>query len=109
VAGGRLIRASGESPEISTVDEFIAARQPVVDSGRLTAFREVEYADVTEVFGNVAQRFSGYGKTGELDGAPIEGKGMISTQFVRTPTGWRMASMAWDDERPGLAVPDRYH
>jgi len=30
---------------------------------------------------------------------------MISTQFIFTPAGWRMSSMAWDDERPGLELP----
>jgi hypothetical protein len=43
-----------------------------------------------------------------MDGQAIEGAGLISTQFIRTPTGWMMTSMAWDDERPGLAIPDRY-
>jgi len=32
---------------------------------------------------------------------------VITTQFVRTPAGWRISAMAWDDEREGLAVPDR--
>jgi hypothetical protein len=38
----------------------------------------------------------------------IQGSGVISTQFIRTPRGWKMTSMAWDDERPGLTIPDRY-
>ena len=32
---------------------------------------------------------------------------MISTQYVRTPVGWRISAMAWDDERPGLTLPQR--
>jgi hypothetical protein len=31
---------------------------------------------------------------------------MISTQFIHTPQGWKVSSMAWDDERPGLQLPD---
>jgi hypothetical protein len=105
---GRLIRNSSEIPEISSVDEFIASRQSAVDSGALTSFEEVETAETTEVFGNIAHRFSTYEKRGTMDGEAIEGAGIIATQFIRTPSGWKMSSMAWDDERPGLAIPDRY-
>jgi hypothetical protein len=44
-----------------------------------------------------------------MNGAAIDARGAISTQFVRTPGGWRIGSMAWDDERPGLELPARYH
>jgi hypothetical protein len=80
----------------------------MVDSGALTSFDEVETAETTEVFGNVAHRFSTYEKRGTMHGEAIEGGGLISTQFIRTPRGWKMSSMAWDDERPGLVIPDRY-
>jgi hypothetical protein len=108
VEGARLIKNSSAVPEISTVDEFIRSRQAPVDSGALTWFQEVELAHITEIFGNVAHRFSTYGKRGTMDGAAIDVRGAISTQFIRTPSGWRMSSMAWDDERPGLALPTRY-
>ena len=105
---GKLIRNSSEVPEVSSVDEFIASRQGLVNEGALTSFAEVEIVDTTEVFGNVAHRFSTYEKRGTMHGEAIEGGGLISTQFIRTPSGWKMSSMAWDDERPGLAIPDRY-
>ena len=38
----------------------------------------------------------------------IDARSVISTQFIRTPRGWKTSSMAWDDERPGLGIPDRY-
>jgi hypothetical protein len=105
---GKLIRNGAELPEISSVDDFIASRQRMVDSGALTSFEEVETAETTEVFANIAHRFSTYEKRGTMHGEAIEGGGLISTQFIRTPSGWKMSSMAWDDERPGLAIPDRY-
>jgi hypothetical protein len=108
VDGAKLIANSSEVPEISSVDEFIAVRQRMVDSGRLTAFEEVETGAITERFGGVAHRFSTYAKAATRDGEAIQGSGLISTQFIRTPGGWKMSSMAWDDERPGLAIPDRY-
>ena len=106
--GARLIKNSGDVPEISTVDEFIVPRQQQVDSGELTSFEEVEVAHVTEVFGNVGHRFSTYEKRGTVKGFAFEARGIISAQFIRTPSGWRISAMAWDDERPGLAIPDRY-
>jgi hypothetical protein len=33
---------------------------------------------------------------------------MVSTQFVKTPAGWKMSAMAWDDERPGLTLPSGF-
>jgi hypothetical protein len=104
--GAQLIKNSGELPEISTVDEFILPRQQQVDSGELTSFEEVEVAHVTEVFGNVGHRFSTYHKRGTSDGVSFEARGIICTQFIRTPSGWKISSMAWDDERPGLRTPD---
>lgn len=105
---GLLIKNSGATPEISTVWQFILPRQTSVDAGELTQFHEAELTETTEVFGNVAQRFSAYFKSGTLKGASFEARGMISTQFILTPVGWRMSSMAWDDERPGLKLPKHY-
>ncbi|WP_437683456.1 hypothetical protein [Sorangium sp. So ce131] len=108
IEGGKLIKNSLDTPEISSVDEFIDSRQKSVDAGDLTSFREIERAAITEVFGNIAHRLSTYEKRGRLKGKQFEGRGVISTQFIKTPSGWRMSSMAWDDERPGLTLPDRY-
>lgn len=79
----------------------------MVESGSLKRFQESELFERTEIFGNVAHRFSGYGKSGTLNEVPFEARGMISTQFIRTPQGWKISSMAWDDEREGLSIPDR--
>jgi hypothetical protein len=104
---GVLIKNVG-SAEITSVDEFIAPRRALFDSGALTEFEEGELAHITEVFGNVAHRMSTYFKRGTQGGTSFEARGVISTQFVFTPSGWRMSAMAWDDERPGVTIPDRY-
>lgn len=108
IASGLLIRNSGTFPEISTVSQFIEPRQKMVDSGELTAFEEKETAEITEIFGNVAHRLSTYEKYGINRSGAIEGRGIISIQFIKTGDGWKMSSMAWDDERPGLTIPERY-
>jgi hypothetical protein len=105
---GLLIKNTSATPEISTVAEFIAPREAMVKSGVLTCFQETELSEITESFGNVAQRFSAYVKSGIMNGAAFEAQGMITTQFILTSHGWRISSMAWDDERPGLSIPERY-
>ena len=108
IESGLLVKNSASAPEISTVSQFIEPRQALVRSGELTQFREWELSETTEIFGNVAHRFSAYAKSGTLKGVPFEARGMISTQFISTPAGWRMSSMAWDDERSGLKLPSQY-
>ena len=107
IEAGLLIKNVGPTPEVSTVSEFIRPRQASVDEGELTQFHEAEIADVTEVFGNVAHRFSSYEKSGTLKGTSFSARGIVCTQFIKTPSGWKMSSMAWDDERPGLTLPAR--
>jgi hypothetical protein len=77
-------------------------------SGELSRFNEAELSETTEIFGNVAHRFNAYAKSGTLKGVPFKARGMISTQFVLTPAGWKISAMAWDDERPGLSIPEHY-
>lgn len=101
----RLTNNSGSSPQTWTVDEFIQRRKRMADSGELTSFEEVETTQATELFGNIAHRLSTYQKRGVTAGAAFETRGVISTQFIRTPAGWKITSVAWDDERPGLTVP----
>lgn len=105
IEGGLLIKNSAPTPEISTVDEFIAPRAALYASGELTRFLEEELSETTTVWGRVAHRLSPYAKSGTQVGLDFSARGVIFTQFVLTPQGWRMSSMAWDDERPGLAIP----
>ncbi len=108
IVDGLLIKNSSAMPEVATVTQFIEPRRKLVNSGQLTCFSEVEIAEITDLFGNVAHRFSTYEKSGVQNGTPFAARGMISTQFVMTPSGWKISVMAWDDERVGLAIPDRY-
>ena len=109
IDAGLLIKNTGAQPEISSIAQFIEPRLAMVRAGDLTRFREAELSESTQIFGNVAQRFSAYEKSGTMKGVPFEARGMISTQFIATPSGWRMTSMAWDDERAGLSIPGHRH
>ncbi|MDH6463704.1 ribosomal-protein-serine acetyltransferase [Micromonospora sp. A200] len=96
---GTIINNVGAVPVIYDLDAFIAPREKILTDGTLTEFSEWEIAERTEIFGSVAHRFSHYRKSGVLNGEWFEGSGHKTTQFVRTPDGWRMSSMAWDDVR----------
>ena len=108
IEAGLLVRNTTSAPEVSTVSQFIEPRQAMIRSGELTRFSEVELCESTEIFGNVAHRFNSYAKSGTMKGVPFTARGMISTQFVQTPAGWKISAMAWDDERPGLSIPEQY-
>ena len=105
---GLLIKNNTETPEISSISQFVEPRRKLVISGQLTSFTEFEQSEITEIFGNEAHRLSTYEKSGTLNGSMFNTKGIISTQFIMTPLGWKMNAMAWDDERPGLTIPIRY-
>jgi hypothetical protein len=93
----RITKAVGAVPASHDFANFIAPREALLNGGRLMAFSEHEIESRTDVFGNVAQRWSRYAKRGLLDGVPFEGEGWKSIQCVRTPQGWRIAAVAWDD------------
>ncbi|MET9658528.1 GNAT family protein [Streptomyces sp. NPDC006510] len=95
---GTIIANIGDEPVVHDLDSFIEPREKMLTDGTLTEFSEWEVAERTEVYGSIAHRFSEYRKSGVRDGERFEGSGRKTTQFVRTPTGWRMSSMAWEDE-----------
>ncbi|MFE6774527.1 GNAT family N-acetyltransferase [Streptomyces sp. NPDC057702] len=97
VPRGRIIANVGDEPVIYDLDAFIEPRQRMLTDGTLTEFREWEVAERTEIFGSIAHRFSQYRKSGYHHGTWFEGSGHKTTQFLRTPAGWRMSSLAWDD------------
>ncbi|MEV5572582.1 GNAT family N-acetyltransferase [Spirillospora sp. NPDC052269] len=92
-----IVNNTGPEPDVHDLDGFIAPRQKILTDGTLTSFSEWEVADRTEIIGSVAHRLSDYRKSGVRDGVPFEGSGRKTTQFVRTPDGWRILSLAWDD------------
>ncbi|MGW6706524.1 GNAT family N-acetyltransferase [Streptomyces sp. NPDC054956] len=94
---GTIIKNVGAEPVVYDLDSFVEPREKILTDGTLTEFSEWEVSERTEVIGTVAHRFSEYAKSGYLDGEWFEGSGRKTTQFVRTPAGWRMSSMAWDD------------
>jgi hypothetical protein len=93
-----VIVKTGPEFAVYSVDEFIEPRRRLLADGRLVEFREWETSEETRIAGDIASRFSTYRKSGRLDGAVFEGGGTKTLQFVRTPAGWRISAVAWDDQ-----------
>ena len=68
-------------------------------------FYEIEIARRVHEFGNIAQVWSIYEARIAPDDATPERRGINSIQLFRDERGhWRIVSMIWDNERPGLAI-----
>jgi hypothetical protein len=68
-------------------------------------FYEIEIARRVHEFGNIAQVWSIYEARTAPDDAAPERRGINSIQLFRDERGhWRIISMIWDNERPGLAI-----
>ncbi|MCH7974139.1 MAG: GNAT family N-acetyltransferase [Bacteroidetes bacterium] len=96
---GILVSNTEDTPAIYDLDSFIKPREEILTNGTLTNFCEREISHNTEIFGNVAQRFSLYEKTGELNGEHFEIRGMKTIQFVKVNGKWKMSAAAWSDEK----------
>jgi ribosomal-protein-serine acetyltransferase len=106
VTEGLIARCVDSTPEIFSLETFIAPRQEMLSNGTLTEFEEVETSGTTHVLGHIAHRLSTYRKSGVLQGTPFATRGVKSFQLLETPSGWRILSMAWDDEREEFPLDD---
>ncbi|MBG6129758.1 RimJ/RimL family protein N-acetyltransferase [Aquimarina sp. EL_43] len=99
ISNGIIINNTHGVPEIYDLNEFISPRKKMLSDGTLTDFRESEILHRTEIYGNVAQRFSFYKKSGKLNGVYFESRGMKTIQFIKKGLDWKMSSVAWSDEK----------
>lgn len=104
--GAVIVRTCGLAPVVYDVDGFLAPRQELLAGGDLVGFHEWELAGRTEVFGDIALHLCSYAKEWVQEGTALGGRGMKTLHLIRTADGWRISAVAWDDERPGLRVPD---
>ncbi len=86
-----------DSTLIYTLQNFIRSREQILTDGSLINFSEFELAHNTKIFGNMAQRFCLYSKSGELLGSKFENIGMKSIQYLLMDNQWKIASVVWSD------------
>ena len=70
-------------------------------------FFESTVSNRIEQFGSLAHVFSTYESRREKGGAPFA-RGINSFQLVKLGDRWWVASIMWDVERPGVAIPAKY-
>ena len=51
------------------------------------------------MFGNIAQRWCTYEKSGRLNSVAFHATGTKTIQFIKTAAGWRISAVAWDDDK----------
>jgi hypothetical protein len=79
------------------LDEYSRDTQPFFDAND---FYEIETSRRIDVFGNIAQVWSGYEARRSPDDSTPERRGTNSIQLFRDPHhGWRILHMIWDNER----------
>lgn len=94
-----IARHGDAGTELYTVEEFALPRIELLTRGALRDFHEWETDATTQLFDGIAARTSRYAKQGLLDGRPYAGSGTKCFHFVRMETGWRIASIAWVDDK----------
>lgn len=102
-----LINFPKDSMVALSVDQFVTVYKDLVEQGQIQSFYEEELFGKTDQFGHVAQRLSTY-KTYINTMDSVSERGVNSFQLVKTPTGWKVSSIIWDIEKPGLPIPDAY-
>jgi len=103
----RLVR-TGLNPDgtpfvsVFTLNAYIENVRQMLDGVR---FSEVEVSQESVVFGNVARLTSVYEFTWESPKESRRGRGVNFFTLVREAGQWRIMSIVWDNERPGLSLP----
>jgi hypothetical protein len=103
----RLVRTgvnSDGTPFVSvfTLDAYIENVRQMLDGVR---FSEVEVSQESVVFGNVARLTSVYEYTRQSPEQTVRGRGVNFFTLVHDAGQWRVMSIVWDNERPGLSLP----
>ena len=103
----RLVR-TGLNPDgtpfvsVFTLNGYIENVRQMLDGVR---FSEVEVSQESVVFGNVARLTSVYEFNWQSPQETRRGRGVNFFTLVCEAGQWRVMSIVWDNERPGLSLP----
>jgi hypothetical protein len=90
---------------VRTPDVYVERNDPYF---KTNGFFERGIANRVEEFGNLVQVWSTYeSRHAMTDPAPFA-RGINSIQIVHAQGRFWLTSIAWDDERPGLTLPEKY-
>jgi len=104
---GTLTATFGAKPLLWTATQFVA----FIKNGAAQGARdrsETELWERTDIFGNMAHRFSTYNLKMTVGVKPEERRGINSFQLVKINGAWVIHSLVWDRERDNLKLPKVY-
>ncbi len=96
-----------DSAQVTNINQFIYLYRTFIETGHIHYFYEKELFGKTEQFGNVASRTSTYATYLNHPDSLAE-RGVNSFQLIKTKAGWKVSSIIWDVEKPGLKIPGYY-
>jgi hypothetical protein len=89
--------------KIMSLDEY---REEVAPFFKIVPFYEIELERHVEQFGNIAHVWSVYEERRAPEAPVVERRGVNSIQLFRDKDRrWRVLSIAWDNEREGVRLP----
>jgi hypothetical protein len=88
-----------------TPEMYVARDDPYF---KTHGFFERSIANRVEEFGNLVHVWSTYESRHAVDDAKPFTRGVNSIQIVHAQGRYWLASVLWDDERPGLRLPEKY-
>jgi hypothetical protein len=103
----QLINFRSDSAQVTNINQFIYLYRTYIESDSVKSYSEKELYGKTEQFGKVAHRISTYATYINSTDKPTE-RGVNSFQLIKTKSGWKVSSIIWDAEKPGLKIPDYY-
>jgi hypothetical protein len=107
VPDGTLTAAFATKPMLWTASQFVSFIKNGAAQGA-TSRIETEVHEKTEVFGNIAHRFSTYSLKMKVGVKAEERRGINSIQLIKQNGRWLIHSLIWDREREGLKLPQAY-
>jgi hypothetical protein len=93
-----IIKKAGLLQTVYDLNGFIEPRKKLLSGGTLIDFSESEIEEETKIVGNIAQRFSRYQKSGNLNGKHFTEYGNKFFQFVKISNGWKINAVIWEDD-----------
>ena len=100
VEGGLLINCNEHAPQTFQVGQFIEHFQSLFKQQQITSLHETEVHHKTKVYDHIAHRYSFYEARTAPDTAPFA-VGINTIQLIKTNEGWKITSMAWNDDHRG--------
>jgi hypothetical protein len=98
------VRDGESSLTVMAVEDYITNAGSFFEQN---AFFETEAARRVETFGRIAHVWTTYESRRSPDDEPFA-RGINSVQLYQSDDGWRIVSIHWDSERPGVPIPDEY-